>query len=92
MSIINTKRLGLAIGSTFALLYVACIIVVMTVGKNGVVFILNTLFHGIDVTSLIRTTILISSMFIGLVEIFIMGWLIGATIASIYNIGAENNK
>ena len=92
MNTINPKKFGLAVGSTFSLLYVACIIVIMSAGKEGVVFIFNTLFHGLDVTSLIRTTMPISSMLIGAVEIFIIGWLLGATIASIYNLSSENNK
>lgn len=55
MSTINVKKFGLAVGSTFALLYIACVVVVMTAGREGVIFIFNTLFHGLDVTSLNRS-------------------------------------
>ena len=92
MNTINPKRFGLATGSTFAILYTACIIVITTIGKEGVVFIFNTLFHGLNVTPIIRTTIPISSMIIGVIEIFIIGWLLGSTIASIYNIGSNNDQ
>jgi len=86
---ISEKRLGLAVGSTFALMYIACVIIVMAVGREGVIFMFNTLFHGIDATSLIRTTMPLSSMAIGLIEIFILGWLVGATIASVYNLSSR---
>lgn len=92
MNTINPKKFGLSIGATFAMLYTACMIVIMTVGKEGVVFLFNTIFHGIDVTSLIRTTMPWYNMAIGLIEIFIIGWLLGATIASIYNFGIKNEK
>lgn len=92
MNTINPKKFGLAIGTTFATLYSACILVVMTVGKGGVVFLFNTLIHGIDVTPLIRTSMPWYNMVIGLIEIFIVGWLLGATIASIYNLGIKNEK
>src|SRR3989338_5823738 len=85
MNTINVKKFGLAVGATFALLYFVCILIVMSIGREGVIFLVNTLFHGIDVTSLIRTAMPLSNMLIGLVEIFIIGWLMGATIASIYN-------
>jgi len=43
------------------------------------------MMHGIDVSPIIRMNMPIGEMFIGIIEIFILGWLIGATIASIYN-------
>jgi hypothetical protein len=52
----------------------------------------NSLMHGIDVTSIIRTDMPWWEMAMGLVEIFILGWLTGATIASIYNFGFGKPK
>jgi len=88
---INIKRFGFAVGSTFALLYLGCVVVVMTAGKESLIFLFNTLFHGLDVTSIIRISMPWYNMVIGLVEFFILGWLIGATIASMYNIGQKIN-
>ncbi len=89
MTTLDAKKFGLAVGSTFGLFYLGCVIVVMSVGKGGVVFIFNTLFHGLDVTPLIRTEMPAINMVIGLIEIFIFGWLLGATIASIYNFSVQ---
>lgn len=87
MGAINIKKFGLAFGFTFALLYLGCMLVMSTVGKEGTIFFFNSLMHGIDVTSIIRMDMPLWEMIIGIIEIFILGWLTGATIASIYNFG-----
>jgi hypothetical protein len=93
MQIINIKRFGMACGVTSALLYLGCVFVMWTAGKTGSILFFNSLMHGIDVTSIIRTHMPWWEMAMGLVEIFIIGWLTGATIASIYNFGlGRQNK
>jgi hypothetical protein len=57
------------------------------VGKQGTIVFFNALLHGIDVTTIIRNDMPLWEMVLGIVEMFILGWLIGATIASIYNFG-----
>ncbi len=86
---IEPIRLGLAFGSTFALLYLGCVLIIMTVSKETAIAFFNSLFHGIDVTSIIRTKMPVYEMVMGIIETFIIGWLTGATIASIYNIGSK---
>ncbi len=58
----------------------------LSLGKEGAVFFFNSLMHGIDVTSILRTDMPLYEMSIGLIEIFILAWLIGATVASLYNL------
>ena len=82
---INIKKFGLSLGLTLTLLYVGCIIVMGTVGHEGTIKFFNSLLHGLDVTSIIRNKIPFEEVCIGIVETFILGWLIGATIAAIYN-------
>ncbi len=49
--------------------------------------------HSIDATTIIRKTPMsFLEIIIGIVQWFIIGWLIGASIASIYNLGNKNNK
>ena len=45
-----------------------------------------------DFRSIIRTEMPWWEMAMGLVEIFILGWLMGATMASIYNFGMNRQK
>ena len=85
MGRIDIKKLGLSCGITFALLYLGCIFVMSTTGKQGTILFFNSLIHGVDVTSIIRMEMPLWEMGIGIIEIFIVGWLTGATIASIYN-------
>jgi hypothetical protein len=87
MGRIDIKRFGLAFGSTAALLYLGCILVVSTAGRETTIRFFNSLLHGIDVTAILRTEMPLWEMLMGIVETFILGWLIGASIASIYNFG-----
>ena len=85
--IINVKRFGMAFGLTSAILYLGCVFVMWTVGREASIVFFNSLMHGLDVSTIIRTDMPLWEMAMGLVEIFILGWLTGATIASIYNFG-----
>ena len=89
---IDIKRFGLAWGLTGALLYVVCVVIMMTAGKQGVIFFFDSLFHGIDVSPILRTDMPFWEMALGVVETFVFSWLIGAVIASIYNMSLRGGK
>ncbi len=63
-----------------------------TVGREGSIIFFNSLMHGIDVSSIIRTEMPWWEMVMGIVEIFILGWLIGAAVAGIYNAGRAGKE
>ena len=85
MGVINVKKFGLAWGTTSALLYIGCAVVMAVLGREATVFLFNSMMHGVDVSSIIRMDVPLGEMALGIVQVFILGWLIGATIASIYN-------
>lgn len=85
MNHINVKKLGLAFGLTGALLYLGCMVLMLTVGHNGTVNFFNSLLHGLDVSSIVRMDIPLWEAGIGIIETFILGWLVGACIAGFYN-------
>lgn len=85
MGAINIKKLGLAFGVTGVILYLGCVIVMAFAGQEGTVFLFNSLMHGLDVSPIVRMDMPLSEMIIGIIETFILFWLIGATIASVYN-------
>lgn len=89
MNRINVKKLGFAFGATGALLYIGCILVMATVGRDGTIKFFNSLLHGLDVSPVIRMEIPFWEALIGIVETFILAWLIGACIAAIYNATLE---
>ena len=85
MNHINIRKFGLAFGITGALLYFGCAMVMLISGHDSTVTFFNTLLHGIDVSSIIRTDITFVEQLLGLVQTFILTWLIGSCIAGIYN-------
>jgi hypothetical protein len=85
MMSIDIKRFGLAWGVVGAFLYIGCAFIMMTAGKENVVFFFNSLFHGVDVAPILRTDMPFWEMILGAFETFVFSWLVGASIASIYN-------
>ena len=85
MDAINVKRMGLAVGLTFALLHLGCVSVLLFTSRETAIAFFNSLLHGIDVTGILRTEMSAGEMTYGFFQIFVLGWLIGASIASIYN-------
>lgn len=89
MNKIDIKRFGLAFGLTGAILYLGCVILMVTVGHDGTVKFFNSILHGLDTSSIIRKDVPLWEAFIGFIETFILAWLVGACIACFYNITAK---
>ena len=92
MNHINIKKFGLSFGMTGALLYFGCALVMFTVGHDNTVKFFNTMLHGLDVSSIIKMDISPVEELIGIVQTFILGWLVGACVAAIYNASFKNSK
>lgn len=82
---LNVKKLGFATGITGALLYLGCMVVMFTVGHEGSVKFFNSLLHGLDVSTIMRMNIPLWEAGLGIIQTFILGWLIGVCIALLYN-------
>lgn len=82
---LNVKKFGFALGLTGALIYLGCMIVMITAGRDGAITFFNSLLHGLDVSNIIRMDVPLLEAFFGIVQTFILGWLIGACIAAFYN-------
>lgn len=82
---LNVKKFGFALGLTGALLYLGCMIVMLTAGQEGSIKFFNSLLHGLDTSQIIRMDVPLLEAFFGIVQTFILGWLIGACIAAFYN-------
>ncbi|MEZ2414986.1 DUF5676 family membrane protein [Muriicola sp. E247] len=90
MNRINLKKIGFAIGLTGSLVYLGCIIVMMTAGQEGSVKFFNSLLHGLDTTSIIRMNVPLWEAGLGIIQTFILGWLVGVCIAAFYNAQIKN--
>ncbi len=82
---VNVKKFGFATGLTGALLYLGCALVMATVGHHGTVKFFNSLLHGLDVSTIVRMDVPLWEASVGIVETFVLGWLVGACIAGFYN-------
>ena len=80
MNHFSIRKLELALGITGTLLYFGCAVVMLTLGHDSTVKIFNSLLHGLDVASIIRMDIPLVEVLPGLVQTFIISWLIGACI------------
>ncbi len=82
---IDIRKLGLAFGATGVLLYLGCIIAMCTVGRDGTVRFFNSLLHGLDTSTIIRMQVPAGEAVVGVMETFVLGWLIGACVGGFYN-------
>ena len=86
MAQIHIKRFGFACGITAVILYLGCILLMFVAGREGTVKFFNSLLHGVEVSSIIRMDVPVAEALMGIVQIFILGWLTGACIAAFYNV------
>ena len=92
MNIISIKRLGFALGSSCALLYLGCAFVMMTVPHEAAVSFFNSITHGVDWSPIMRWDMPWWEMVVGVLQVFILGWLFGALIAALYNSGLKGKR
>ena len=85
MNQLSIRRFGFAVGVACAIAYVGCVFVMMTVSQETAIRIFNSLMHGVDVTTIMRWDMPLWETILGVVEIFVLGWLFGALIAGCYN-------
>ena len=82
---LNVKKLGFAFGLTGTIIYLGCMIVMATAGREGSIIFFNSLLHGLDTSNIIRMDIPQLEVLMGIVQTFILWWLIGASIGAFYN-------
>ena len=73
------------------MLYLGCMFVMLTVPKEAVIGFFNSLMHGVDVAPIMRWDMPWWEAIIGVLETFILGWLVGAAVAMFYNLGGGGN-
>ena len=83
---ISIRRFGFALGAVSALLYLGCVFVMLAVPQPAVIAFFNSLLHGWNVEPLMRWDMPWWEACVGMVEIFILGWLVGAAVAMFYNL------
>ena len=72
--------------------YLGCVLTMATVPHEQAVIFFNSLLHGLDVGPILKVSVPISQVGLGLVTTFILGWLAGVLIAGIYNLSLRMGK
>lgn len=88
MIMLSVRSLGFAVASTFTLLYLGCVFVMATVPKEAALRFFNSLTHGVDWGPIMRWDMPVGEMVVGVFQVFILGWLLGAAMAGLYNFSA----
>jgi len=86
---LSVRRFGFAMGMLFASLYAVSMVIVMSGPREAVVSFFNSILHGIDVTMIMRWEMSWWEMIIGILEVFILGWLCSAALAIFYNLAGR---
>lgn len=89
---LNPKYLGLAFRGTGVVFYLGCMLTMATVSNDKSVAFFNSLLHGLDVGPVLKTSVPVSQVALGLVTIFILCWFAGVLITGIYNLGVRLGK
>lgn len=55
-------------------------------GESGTVTFFNSLMHGLDVKPILRMDVPVTEEVMGVVFIFVLGWLFGVVVAGTYNL------
>ena len=86
MCAINVKKMGLAVGATLVIFRLGCILVFSLLSRDQAISYFNTLLHGVDLGPILKMETSALNVFYGLAQVFILGWLGGALVASVYNL------
>ena len=92
MQLLNVQRFSFAFGVASALFYVGCVVFMAVLGKQSTITFFNSLMHGLDVRLIIRMDVPFQDTIIGIIETFILGWVFGAVIGLVYNLGREEKS
>ena len=80
---LNAKKVALSVAYVISIVYITCAIAI-AIAPQFIVNVFGALFHGIDISQ-ISTTPTLGRTILGLVEIFLLGYIVGWLFAKIYN-------
>jgi len=81
---LSPRRVANTFGIVFTGVSLLCAIFVL-IFPGTAMSLFNNIFHGIDITQIAKTSVSFGSIIIGLIEAFVLGWIIGWLFAVVYN-------
>ena len=91
MNKLNTNVVGLTLGTIATVLSLICAVFYIT-APNVIIAYFSYLFHGLDLSIVRNPSLDIGSIIIGLLSMFITGYLVGALFAGTYNYFNRKHK
>lgn len=85
MNKLNSKKFGLSSAIVALIFYVGCVLSMQILGKEGITYLSNLLFHGVDFNSIIRMDISLKETLLGAIVTFFLWGAIGYLFAVIYD-------
>ncbi len=92
MQKLSPLRFGVAVGIAGSVFYVACMIFMAIVPSETVIWLSNSLLHGVDITTIMRESVPLRQSAAGILSTFAGGWLFGSLTAWLYNFGFGENS
>ena len=80
---LNPKKVALSLEIVASIISLVCAVLIW-IFPAGTVNLFGSIFHGLDLSK-IATTPTLGSTIIGVVEVFILGWVAGWLFAVVYN-------
>ncbi len=87
MSSTEPDRLGLSFGATGVVFYLGCMLTMAILPHSQVLVLSNSMLHGFDVAPILRSSVPVGEVALGLIATLIGGGLAGSMIAGFYNLG-----
>ena len=81
---LNKKRVAYSLAFVFGIVYLVCAILV-AIAPFWTLNVFGALFHGIDITQIARTSVSLTSTILGLIEVIVIGYMIGWLFGYFYN-------
>jgi hypothetical protein len=85
MNKLKPIKAAISAGTTSVVIYLGCYLIMLILGKDSLVKLANSLFHGVDFSSIINMNIPIGETIIGLVISFFFWGIIGFLFTAVYN-------
>lgn len=91
MQKLSPLRLGIAFGVAGAVFYVGCMIFMRIAPNDSVVWLSNSVLHGVDIATIMRSEVPIAQSLTGICLTAIGGLIFGMLSACLYNVGLNSN-
>ncbi len=81
---ISSKKVAYSLALVAGIVYLVCAVLV-AIAPTWTVNFFGALFHGIDISQIARTPVPLTTTILGLIEIVVLGYLVGWLFGAVYS-------